>query len=359
MRKYTLLNFLVVILFLFCYQKVQAQVVIDGNLFDWNESSRLDIAPNDTSFTFEEGDQYNPGTSNPKYNSYLNLDVSHIYTVDDTANLYIRVKMNPLADVSVTPTDTNLNGGGIVWALITLDPSYTDDTTGISWGSWTSGWDLYVQLSPRDSAAEVNGGEKFNQYVWQHTQLGNSNWEFKVADTSVGAKVAWNASNNDMEVSIPKSILQHPAFMGKIQTDSIGICIEAAEQFTPWWTDWVVNYKDQSQKPYFYGMIYNYKNNITGIEASSKLPSEYSLLQNYPNPFNPSTTISYSLPKNDFVTIKIYNGLGQEIKTLVNTMQSAGKHTINMSTKNLASGVYIYTMTAGGFTKSMKMAVQK
>ena len=361
MKKCTSLCFIVAMLFFFGFQKAQAQIVIDGNMFDWNESYRLDIAPNDTSFIFEEGDQYSPGTGNMTlYNSYLNLDASHVYTVDDSVNLYLRVKMNPLSDISLTTNDKNLNGGGILWVLITLDPSYTDDTTGISWGSWTSGWDIYVPCFPRDSVAESKGGSNFQQFVFQHTQQGNANWDWAVTDSTVGAKVAWNAANNDMEISIPKSILQHPAFMKNLKArDSIGICVEAAEPFTPWWTDWVVNYKDMSKKPYFYGMIYKYKHNPTGIKQSHVLPAEFSLSQNYPNPFNPVTNIRFELPKEEFVTIKVYNSLGQEIKTLVNGMQSAGSHTVAFDAENLASGVYVYTMKTESFSKSMKLTIQK
>jgi hypothetical protein len=86
----------------------------------------------------------------------------------------------------------------------------------------------------------------------------------------------------------------------------------------------------------------------TSINPNEGQINEYKLLQNYPNPFNPSTVISYSLLKNSNVSIKIYDILGKEITTLVNSIQKSGLHNINlnMSNLNLSSGMYLYTLTA-------------
>jgi Tol biopolymer transport system component len=81
---------------------------------------------------------------------------------------------------------------------------------------------------------------------------------------------------------------------------------------------------------------------------SENMASDYKLFQNYPNPFNPSTVISYSLPGNSFVSLKIYNILGKEIASLVNSVQRRGSHdiTFNTNNMNLSSGVYLYTLIA-------------
>jgi hypothetical protein len=78
------------------------------------------------------------------------------------------------------------------------------------------------------------------------------------------------------------------------------------------------------------------------------IASEYKLFQNYPNPFNPSTVISYSLPVNSFVSLKVYNILGKEITTLANCVEKSGSHDITLNTNNLnlSSGIYLYTLTA-------------
>ena len=94
---------------------------------------------------------------------------------------------------------------------------------------------------------------------------------------------------------------------------------------------------------------------------STSIPDKYSLKQNYPNPFNPSTTISYSLTENTFVSLKIYNLMGQEIATLVNMDKPAGNYSLNFDAKeySLPSGVYFYKLNAGDFSDTKKMIVTK
>ena len=87
--------------------------------------------------------------------------------------------------------------------------------------------------------------------------------------------------------------------------------------------------------------------------------TDYSLSQNYPNPFNPATVINYQLPKDGLVTLKIYNELGQEVKTLVNQYQSTGNYSVDFNASDLASGVYFYKLQAGDFISVKKMILLK
>jgi len=89
------------------------------------------------------------------------------------------------------------------------------------------------------------------------------------------------------------------------------------------------------------------------------IPASYSLSQNYPNPFNPTTNIKYSITKESQVTLKVYDVLGREVENLVNQKQTAGSYEVNFNASKLASGVYIYRLTAGNFVQSMKMMVIK
>jgi hypothetical protein len=98
---------------------------------------------------------------------------------------------------------------------------------------------------------------------------------------------------------------------------------------------------------------------VTGIEEKQLQVSEYNLAQNYPNPFNPATRISYSLPKESFVTLKVYNSLGEEITTLVNESKPAGRYTTEFNGSNLSSGVYIYRIQAGTFSNTKKLLLLK
>jgi len=93
-------------------------------------------------------------------------------------------------------------------------------------------------------------------------------------------------------------------------------------------------------------------------------PKIFELFQNYPNPFNPLTTIRYSIPKFDRVNLKIYNLFGQEIKTLVNDEQPAGKYMICWNGRNekgfqVADGIYLYQLNAGNFRSSKKMTLMR
>jgi hypothetical protein len=94
----------------------------------------------------------------------------------------------------------------------------------------------------------------------------------------------------------------------------------------------------------------------TNVEPISiDMPSTYLLQQNYPNPFNPSTTILFSIPTSEFVTLKVYDVLGREIATLVNENLSAGSYSYNFDAKNLTSGVYLYKLQAGKYSETKKM----
>jgi len=89
------------------------------------------------------------------------------------------------------------------------------------------------------------------------------------------------------------------------------------------------------------------------------IPLKYNLSQNYPNPFNPVTTINYDLPYDGIVTVKLYDILGRELRTLVNEMKTAGYYKLLFNADDLSSGVYFYRMTAGDFVAVKKFVVLK
>ena len=98
--------------------------------------------------------------------------------------------------------------------------------------------------------------------------------------------------------------------------------------------------------------------------SDTAAPESYALDRNTPNPFNPSTQIGFRLPRSEHVELKIYNSLGQEIRTLVNRQYAAGAHTVMWNGTNefgqqVASGTYFYKIQAGSFTRSMKMQLLK
>lgn len=100
-------------------------------------------------------------------------------------------------------------------------------------------------------------------------------------------------------------------------------------------------------------------NSVGILQISDILPKKYELSQNYPNPFNPTTKISFAIPQNDFVNIKIYDMLGREIMTLVNEKLNAGSYDYNFNGSNLSSGLYFYKMTTSKFSEIKRMVLVK
>ncbi|MGB8320857.1 MAG: T9SS type A sorting domain-containing protein, partial [Ignavibacteriaceae bacterium] len=96
---------------------------------------------------------------------------------------------------------------------------------------------------------------------------------------------------------------------------------------------------------------------ITGVESSQEVPAGFVLEQNYPNPFNPTTTIKYNIPKAAYVTLKVYDILGNVVQTLINKEQQSGMHEVQFTvgSRRLASGVYFYKLQAGSFVSTKKM----
>jgi hypothetical protein len=95
------------------------------------------------------------------------------------------------------------------------------------------------------------------------------------------------------------------------------------------------------------------------ILQGNSIPRVYALLQNYPNPFNPITTINYQIPENGLVILRIYDILGNEVRTLVNENKVAGRYEVNFDASSLASGVYLYTLKVNDYADVKKMILMK
>jgi Beta-1,4-xylanase len=117
---------------------------------------------------------------------------------------------------------------------------------------------------------------------------------------------------------------------------------------------------DGTARPALLWLAQFVKDNPTGVEeTASSLPSHYSLEQNFPNPFNPTTTIRYNISKTSQATLKVFDILGRQVQTLVNTMQVPGQYTVTFNAQNLASGIYFYQLQAGTFTATKKLMLLK
>jgi hypothetical protein len=114
------------------------------------------------------------------------------------------------------------------------------------------------------------------------------------------------------------------------------------------------------------GVFYTIKHELTSTlitgtsdRSSFDIPNHFTLSHNYPNPFNPSTTIQFTLPHASYVTLKIYNLLGEEVATLVSEQLSPGTYTKQWSAEKFASGIYYYRIQGEKYTETKKLLLVK
>ena len=124
----------------------------------------------------------------------------------------------------------------------------------------------------------------------------------------------------------------------------------------------IIVYKDSSDL--FFGTVEQGTKqgvtNLVGITSNNnEVPEKYSLSQNYPNPFNPTTNIQFAIPKDGFVTLRVFNSSGQLVETYTDGFMSAGSYNVDVDGTQLASGIYFYTLTAGDFRETKKMILIK
>jgi hypothetical protein len=123
---------------------------------------------------------------------------------------------------------------------------------------------------------------------------------------------------------------------------------------------YVVSVDSTGQKSGFTNLTHvNFNTTPMGVASEGLSKENYRISQNYPNPFNPSTIISYSVPKESKVELRVFNLLGQEVRTLVDEVKQKGNYTVEFNASSLPSGIYIYKFSGQGFSAAKKMVVLK
>jgi hypothetical protein len=226
---------------------------------------------------------------------------------------------------------------------------------GIGGGSWTAGGYLPDTTLDTGSRYIVNHLDGENHYGGQEVKdaLKDSTWyRFEYVQDVDRDSIHTFISTAD-GTTIAQSTIEIPGDMNLAPVSTHG--------------PFVIGHAGVEGQGFFHGVIdhVQVRSDVPeefGVKAErpgSDLPDKFSLGDNYPNPFNPTTTIEYALPKSTDVTLTVYNLLGREVATLVNSKQKAGNHQVKFDAGSLASGVYFYRIETPEFNKVRKMMLIK
>jgi hypothetical protein len=331
---------IIMILFAF-FSLSSAQITIDGNMEDWQESMHFDIAPNSIEGLGDsidvDWDGVLDGIINPA------LDIKDIYVSHDANYLYVRLDINE--DGTFSDLESMVGAGYQASLELFLDTD-VDTSTGLTWGWWLTSGDYWVNLSVKRGWPDFQVSADYGILKFVGANGSDSQWQ----EVEGGAcTVAVNLDDNKMEIAIPREVI------GEInnENESTGIILLGEDPTAGWNADIIPNDLGGTPSVYYY-------NNITSVEDNNISPTKFTLEQNYPNPFNPSTTIQFSLVESSIVNLKVYNILGQEVASLISSeVKNAGIHKINFNANKLSSGIYIYRIQAGNQIISKKMMLLK
>lgn len=237
---------------------------------------------------------------------------------------------------------------GTVWYLYTLG---TTGNINILGRKSTDGGSTYA------TAIDIAANPNVDEY-WMDINIYSSGFDFIYYSDSLQSGTPTNGTDKivyrwagylSTNFSIPAFISHHPPFWSSANFKPIVIELPLNDLGVAW-----VGMNGSA-----YGLYFNRYSLTSIIGNDGETPATYSLSQNYPNPFNPTTKISFSIPKSEFVSLKVYDLLGREVSTLVNQQMATGKYSIDFNASKLSSGVYFYRLNAGSYTETKKMIIQK
>jgi hypothetical protein len=202
-----------------------------------------------------------------------------------------------------------------------------------------------MNLEP-DSVISVGDQWSIALSATYHTTMGNNEGFNQYANSDQIALDFLGATSFDWKQFYVDVIVPAP---GSGVAKAISIRLHALTKFTG--TVWIDVLEVKKMDP-------------SGVENEGLIPEVFNISQNYPNPFNPSTTIRYAIPNVSYVSLRIYDILGREVKTLVNSEQNIGIHSVQWNGDNnygnkVSSGIYLYKIEAGNFIMTKKMILLK
>jgi predicted secreted protein len=293
----------------------QKKITMTNNFSEWSTVAPVyrDAANDVTPRNFRSIDGSGVYTNTTGRNDIIESRVTY-----DSDNVYFYVKTN-----SALTSNKDKS-----WMLLFIDAD-TNHATG-----W-EGYDYVINLNVKSDSV---------------TSL--AEWQMQDSSWKTLADLNYSYSGNQMEIRLPRNLINKTGKDFSFYfhwADNIQKLNDITEFF---------NNGDSAPDRRF-NYFFTTNQSSTGVKETMQKPESSSMLQNYPNPFNPATTIRYSLEKEGFVTMKVYNLLGQEVATLINKEQKPGNYSVNFDASKLASGVYMYGIRAGSFFLTKKMIVLK
>ncbi len=290
-------------------------ISIDGNFSDWTNVQPVFYDPKGDT---EHRNFYGYDRNEIYVNNTGRNDIVQSRVAYDSSNIYFYVK----TDSALTPyTDKN-------WMLLFID-SDTNHSTG-----W-EGYDYVVNLNVKSDSITTLARWNGQDSSWDET-----------------SELKYQYTGNQMEIRLPRNLINQT---GK----DISFYFHWADNIQKL-NDITEFFIDGDSAP---DRRFNYHfttiQTPTSVKETYQQPKSFSLSQNYPNPFNPTTVIKYSVPRNGYVTLKIYNLMGQLVATLVNGQLSAGSYKTDFDASKLSSGVYFYKLNVDGFMMTKKMMLLK
>ncbi len=302
----------------------------------------------------------------PMFPSWGNV----VSTVSPTLS-WLAFSFSPLEYQVIWSTDPTLTDGVL---SVAVDSSAWTSSDSYALSGLTQGSPYYWQVRSR-SASDNSLVSAWSTLAWFMTSPGASEAVVPIAGNPIGGSpingnsttLSWviaapstSTLNYEVQYSKQKDFSNAVTLSGLADNN---VTISNLDNETTYY--WRVLSKTDSGNTSSYSASAAFKTiNVTSVEKENVIPKEFSLSQNYPNPFNPTTAIVYAIPKNTFVSIKIYNMLGQEVKTLVNSQMQAGTYTVqwngdNEAGQHVTSGAYIYRIVAGNNVAVRKMLLIK
>ena len=182
-------------------------------------------------------------------------------------------------------------------------------------------------------------------------------WNHTATATKYMLQIATSGQVYTPADSMGAFVMQNVVFDTTVTDTAVQLSTPLAASTKYYWHVAGINANGMGE--YSDSVIFTTGSGILAVKSTAQLPKEFALSQNYPNPFNPTTMVKYSLPKAQFVTLKVYNVLGQEVATLVEAQQSAGYYQVSFNADRLASGIYFYVLRTNNYSATRKMMFLK